>query len=706
MNIWAVSNTPVHSVERRPWRRSEKKPKFFGTEPAAAVQPVALESEPDMARHDEAIARLLQPAMDGPPSPESIRALNKQVMRAPSSGDRHHSQTSSSGSSSLRSLTSADRPSWDTPAESLPLSRKSSGRSTASSMQPRERPESVQIFGKTLFSRRSKHRAESNPQSSSETSLNSADLSRDLPPLPTSLSVRDSVIPSFFSRRRAATHSESAQRKLVISEPYNFQHMAHSQKDRAGRSALSSARPQDPLHFADFSSEELPLPEEIPAPRRVLKHTRSHEQLNKPPPRPPRSPIQQSFGAAPPTPPPRVSSRMSLRRDSLASSLDQSTTTPFRHPQPYAPALSPPAQSYTPALDMDAIPEDAAPKSDDLNWPLPADAPLPDVPEEDETGMSRPSRASVVSNRSLRASQSVPVLKALSLRHDDGSRRRSSGASDTLGRLDLFTAQRALKVGLNDSNPSQISHDSWEDDIDYCYEHAAEADCDYAWERPSLDLNRDCDCDTLAGTPLPDGTRRVSPATLSPGCFDVPDLSPVSQLSATAHEAITPILPNPRASNFSLPIVKLARTSSEGSFRESHGFTLSPSLLIPADYREASDATYDYHDTSYLSRASASDLSRPSSQTGMQSSETLHRFPSSESSWQVPMPTLAESDDEIAHLPLASSSDSNLVRLALSKHSTHRSKESIIARRQRSRTSSLSNQYALFPSLYMGGNRI
>ena len=30
---------------------------------------------------------------------------------------------------------------------------------------------------------------------------------------------------------------------------------------------------------------------------------------------------------------------------------------------------------------------------------------------------------------------------------------------------------------------------SWEDDIDYCYDHEVEADCDYNWERRSIDVD-------------------------------------------------------------------------------------------------------------------------------------------------------------------------------------------------------------------------
>ncbi len=170
--------------------------------------------------------------------------------------DKHQShQTTSSGSSSLRSLTSADRPSWEHALEGLTLSRKSSGRSTTSSMQPRERPESVQIFGKSLFNRRGKlkRRGSSAHSSSASSSLYSAEMYHENGHPPTSNSNRDTFIPTFFNRRRTlkpetvAEESETRKTmKLQISEPYNFQHLTHTQREhvphlqRVSRMALQS----------------------------------------------------------------------------------------------------------------------------------------------------------------------------------------------------------------------------------------------------------------------------------------------------------------------------------------------------------------------------------------------------------------------------------------------------------------------------------
>jgi len=499
---------------------------------------------------------------------------------------------------------------------------------------------------------------------------------------------------------------------------------------------------------------------------------------------------------------------------------------------------------------MDMIPEHSRTNSrisnppDDLNWPLPcptatlsfdATASLPALPEEEETvAPFRPTRASVISNSSLRGSQSVPMLRAFSVQNvaKEEDNRPSSGASDTLGRFDLFAAQRALKAALVESEESDpLPRECWEDDIDYCYDHAAEADCDYAWERPSLDISRDGE----SATPVEDQYRNipsceVSPAMLSPAQFDLPSLSPVSQVSnATAHEAITPTDTTLRkASNFSLPRVEIPqkdllhvrRASNASSFKESHGFTLSPSLLIPADFKQqmmlndaddipdvpefppyphhfgepavmsldSSSSLYAHHRASasttatfesanssferHVSSASTStDFTRlslstssldtfdnnyqapakPEPAVAVQPRESLHRFPSFEShsrgESRGAMPTLPESEEAAAmtatttasfpkhqhhysesptaispaspvsarrhHFASRSGSDPNLAKMSENDQvpALGRRKESIQIRRGRARTTSLStppppNQYALFPSVHITGNRI
>ncbi|KAF4454283.1 hypothetical protein FALBO_15852 [Fusarium albosuccineum] len=356
-------------------------------------------------------------------------------------------------------------------------------------------------------------------------------------------------------------------------------------------------------------------------PRRLIKHARSQEQLRTSPPRPvrpPRSPIDDLHSPTlGPVPPPRVSSRQSTQREGEPFDRPQ-TSGGFRRPQPFSPNETmdnPAATSYGfgVAPEAEALGPDehrfshAITTPDDAAWPLGVpgtvsyESPLPDVPEEEEhfvhTGRSR---VSVTSNRSsLRASQSVPVLR--------GFQRPMSGASDTLGPLESAASPR--KGGQHDGSGTDVPsiRESWEDDIDYCYEHEADANFDYEWERPSMDVGRDVpppvqvamvdDDDELREVPTI-GTAESSPGMLSASRFDMPALSPASQASPLiGHEAVTPSLAVAVTNNFSFPRgeKKGARPpnlshnrsdSRASSFKESHGFTLSPSLLIPGDYHQ------------------------------------------------------------------------------------------------------------------------
>ncbi|KAH8879380.1 hypothetical protein GQ53DRAFT_39389 [Thozetella sp. PMI_491] len=862
--MWAVPSSSVLPGDRGASRKATKKAKKSLDAPPA-VPPKNTSPPPTLYRnaaaaagpappeevHDiDAFPDLLGPAVEGPPSPESIRALSKQVKRS-SYIDKHLSQhTSSSGSSSLRSLASADRPSWEQALDGFSLSRKSSGRSTNSSMPPRERPESVQIFGKTIFNRRTKMRRDSSAQGVSPGhSPYGAEFQSDTMLPPTPGSAQDAPSPGLFSRRRTLTRENSsdsgASKKFQISGPYNFQHVTHTQRDhlpnlqRSSRMALASdfsnlrasqmptagalkgIRAED-LHFADFSSEALPIQEEedemaeeeeqdtvdyhlpqppLPSPaknrsppRRMIKHTRSQEQLYmkmSPPPRPPRSPIgASSMMPSPPIPPPRLSSRASIAYDAEGQLVRPQTSGGFRQPQPLAidrEHPSPPSTSYGfHAPEIDAAPGNRRfsriiSPPDDANWPLPCptsfttlEQTLAEVPEEEENTIhARRSRASVASNSSLRGSQSVPMLRALSLRQETANRRRSSGASETLG--SLFAAGRALKASLEQGDgPEDLPRESWEDDIDYCYDHAAEADCDYAWDRPSLDLVREDENATPMFRMPTIESCEPSPAMLTPGQFEVPALSPASQVSlVTPHEAITPTAAAlPRASNFSMPrpdtsLLHMRKASTASSFKESHGFNLSPTLLIPRDFEEAMLADVaEHHDFEFqpyeeptlnmesstllvqprssasttasidtthtngferhISTTSAStDFTRLTMSTSsldrdsymLMRSESMESLPSLELTDAVqPMPTLPESE-EVGELPAlrrhfaTSGSDPNLVALAKGPSSPTRTKDPILARRARARTTSLSTppppgQYSLFPGVQMTGTRI
>ncbi|CRG88560.1 hypothetical protein PISL3812_05591 [Talaromyces islandicus] len=98
------------------------------------------------------------------------------------------------------------------------------------------------------------------------------------------------------------------------------------------------------------------------------------------------------------------------------------------------------------------------------------------------------------------------------------------------------------------SDAKTINHDagfeefstSWDEDIDFCYEHAAEADCDFDWNRSSLDMSRSPVKDVASGI-----NKRLTAVNSLPlsSIPNTPELDPGSAQSilTRSHEAITPL---------------------------------------------------------------------------------------------------------------------------------------------------------------------
>ncbi|TLD34313.1 hypothetical protein PspLS_00550 [Pyricularia sp. CBS 133598] len=667
---------PAFSVDRLARRNNKSSATSTPTSPPLP-SPRPLPSSSVLGQyHSQNLADLLEPAVDGPPSPESIRALSQQVRQSttssPAQDKLRNQQTSSGSTSSLQSLNYSGCPPWehsfDGPYSAPPqLTRNSSGRSELGNMQhpARERTDSVQIFGKALFNRKPKSnkRDSITYSSSGSSSVYSQDLPLDTvsPPLPVAimnLPTANHSIPSLFSRRKNARDSligdSDVKRKYTISAPYNFQHLAHSEKDV--RSGMHSAnrltmQSEDSLprasrvasdgslgtnvesdnsvnssyeHLESLDENTLvaakpasvspvsPLFPVSPVRRRYpLIKVRSRELIEQSPPR--HTKLDET---TPPVPPPRVSSRVSLRHAGLESI---SAPVSQDRPQTSGGVSQTSQRSTSPDQDDDylhmrktsresnVVPTEfrfsrsILPASNTNNWPLTSppgatspDA-LPNVPEEEEQATRARSRASIIStSSSLRASKSVPLLWQVGT----SGQRPSSIASDTLGRFDMsrLVAQRAPGVeSMTNESLDVLLSDSWEDDIDYCYEHEAEADCNYAWDRPSLDISRDDDNTTPIEFDYNDEDSVLSHGYLRPGHFDVPALSPVSQVSRDSTilmEAVTPTTPAvPTASaNFSLPRADIQKQASRRhvrkppqalNYNESQGFDLSPTMIIP-----------------------------------------------------------------------------------------------------------------------------
>jgi hypothetical protein len=270
---------------------------------------------------------------------------------------------------------------------------------------------------------------------------------------------------------------------------------------------------------------------------------------------------------------------------------------------------------------------------------------LADVPEEEEGMFSkRSSRRSSRPNSSgsaLRQTQSLgdmksmldqvsrnSLMRAADLQRTERPESTVSEGSDTLegpyckapvkGAVGIPGSSRRLSVGLH------AVEGCWEDDIDYCYEHEVEADCDYDWDRSSEDEGDSSSASVMADSTILEQNKatkeglairprspssEVTSEKLNQSLVDskklgetqsfasipkppllvpayIPHSDPQSAQSVGSAITIDSDLPTPQsppdatALHFNRPMSYASTT-----FRESDGFTLSPSLLILADFK-------------------------------------------------------------------------------------------------------------------------
>jgi hypothetical protein len=88
-------------------------------------------------------------------------------------------------------------------------------------------------------------------------------------------------------------------------------------------------------------------------------------------------------------------------------------------------------------------------------------------------------------------------------------------------------------------------YDSWDADIDYCYEHAAESTSNFDWTRTSLDETRPevgiaCTNESWGLSVPPKPTRHLQPSPLSTSTLATPDLDPSSARTTQPPSAATP----------------------------------------------------------------------------------------------------------------------------------------------------------------------
>lgn len=415
-----------------------------------------------------------------------------------------------------------------------------------------------------------------------------------------------------------------------------FSAIRASQKPRAELKGIRA----DHLHFKNFSSEDLQQTEStlssadskahspVTPPRsrnasrnsntppgaQDMRLSRSIENFSRPNPRFSKSAI------SPIAPPPRTSSRAACSSpipDTSCQAIDAILGLNPTVPElSYSSAEQSPSgpDSFDDMIDTSEVGAAVTTLDDSARQLRPSPlgshpSELADVPEEDEASFwqGSPGRSSRPSTgrSSLRHAQSFPTTR-MSYDRSMPSTRQSSQAigHPPPGLEDLpfpkfdaemsprsirgATAVKRFSIGLK-----PIDVDGWENDIDYSYEHAAESNCNFDWDRKSVDEE-----DGAGGYHTPNEVPNAPQATddeptnadfelisFFPGAFRpaqldaarlaVPELEPTSALSAsTVTEVITPIHPPDSPKVF----------DQTRTFMGSDYFKPNPSLLISSNF--------------------------------------------------------------------------------------------------------------------------
>ncbi|CAG8894825.1 unnamed protein product [Penicillium egyptiacum] len=390
----------------------------------------------------------------------------------------------------------------------------------------------------------------------------------------------------FGRRARHTDHSERL--KSIISDPFDFHHLTHTNPsqfqslDQTRENDLvtefsairASQRPQtdlkgiraEDIHFRNFSSDDLrslgtattvDVPSVSPpaSPKAHQYHahharreSRVNENFSRPVSRYPRScPTTPPPPAVPETPPPETDEPAPRAIDEI---LGLSTAMTY-----------PDLQSVQPTRFFSPEPADDSARTSSMS----SHYDLEDVPEEEEgTRYWESAESSMGCPHSRTTSQaSQPPANTQSPSTSEGkapssiyvaeelSRKFSEAlGSPTLPQHPHDTDTPRAQVEVTPPEPTASLHqfsyedelyDSWDADIDYCYEHAAESTSNFDWSRTSLDEAR-----PQIGVACSDGpwlaprTRQLQPSPLSTSALATPDLDPSPAQSMPSHSAPTP----------------------------------------------------------------------------------------------------------------------------------------------------------------------
>ncbi|CAI7642571.1 unnamed protein product [Penicillium glandicola] len=385
-----------------------------------------------------------------------------------------------------------------------------------------------------------------------------------------------------FGRR--SRHTDNSERlKSLISDPFDFHHLTHTNPsqfqalDQTRENDLvtefsairASQRPQtdlkgiraEDIHFRNFSCDDLrslgtattvDVPSVSPpaSPKAYQHHSRRESRINenfsRPVSRYPRSsPATPPPPAVPENPPPETGEPAPRAIDEILGLSTAMTypeclqsVQPTRFFSPESTDGSARTSSMNSHYDLEDVPEE---EEGTRFWDTPESSRRPHSHSTSQTSPP-PANTQSPSTSEHKAPLSICVAEELSRKFSEAL------GSPTLPQHLLNTPRAQVQVtppepiaGLHQFSYENEMYDSWDADIDYCYEHAAESTSNFDWSRTSLE-----DAPPKVGVACSEGpwlspkSRHLQPSPLSTSALPTPDLEPSPAQSAPSHLAATP----------------------------------------------------------------------------------------------------------------------------------------------------------------------
>ncbi|KAK8221026.1 hypothetical protein IWZ01DRAFT_27668 [Phyllosticta capitalensis] len=185
--------------------------------------------------------------------------------------------------------------------------------------------------------------------------------------------------------------------------------------------------------------------------------------------------------------------------------------------------------------------------------------------------------------------------------------------------------QRASSIRRRSTFFKSLDNNTWEDDIDFCYDVGADADCEFDWERmsngpasarsftpmePSFQHRRTTS--TVEEEPEEDNEETIQslgnfrPSLVVPSTTSIPDLDYPSAISASTNSLLTPV--DSYAASTYAASTNSARnnTSTPASDRQE---PYNPNLLVPHELKEqvSKESIFDEMLDSYAQRGGPDD---------------------------------------------------------------------------------------------------